>query len=70
MIVYGSNNLIFHNNFIKNKTQAEDNGDNIWDYNGRGNYWSDYRGKALDRDGIGDTPYYILPNLSNPQFQS
>ncbi len=30
-----------------------------WSYQGRGNYWDDYRGYDLNRDGIGDAPYRI-----------
>jgi len=58
----GSNNLIFHNNFLNNVTQAWDKGRNTWDWNGRGNYWSDYDGIDVNGDGIGDTPYYIPSN--------
>lgn len=59
-------NMIFHNDFIRNKYQAVDNATgipapNLWDdgYPSGGNYWSDYSGKDEDGDGIGDVPYRI-----------
>ena len=61
--VYG--NIIYHNDFIDNKAQAFAHNPvtNIWD-NGpstpqTGNYWSDYKGKDANNDGVGDTPYII-----------
>lgn len=36
--------------------------DNRWYRDGRGNYWSDYRGKDLNKDGTGDTPYELVPD--------
>lgn len=36
--------------------------DNRWYRDGRGNYWSDYRGPDLNKDGIGDTPYELVPD--------
>jgi len=56
-------NLFYQNEFIDNATQAIDNGqNNIWDHNGKGNFWSDYTGVDANDDGIGDTPYTIMPN--------
>jgi hypothetical protein len=56
-------NLFCQNDFIDNATQAIDNGqNNTWDHDGKGNFWSDYTGIDANVDGIGDTPYTILPN--------
>lgn len=54
------NNLVHHNNFIRNAQNSFDEvGTNLWDYSGEGNYWSDYKGKDGNWDGIGDTRYEI-----------
>jgi len=61
-IYESSGNLISHNNLINNQRQID-----LWDVNATwddgypygGNYWSDYNGKDIDGDGIGDTPYII-----------
>ncbi|UCE73610.1 MAG: right-handed parallel beta-helix repeat-containing protein [Methanomassiliicoccales archaeon] len=65
---FSENNLFYHNNFIDNTVQAQDDapGDNDWHHPTllEGNYWSDYTGvddgsgvgKHADQgDGIGDT---------------
>ena len=53
------NNLIYHNNFIRNTISAYDNSThNFWNASA-GNYYSDYRGTDGDGDGIGDQPYVI-----------
>ena len=51
-----NNNTIYHNNFVDNKDQVYSyNSSNTWDNGAEGNYWSDYTGRDLDGDGIGDT---------------
>jgi parallel beta-helix repeat protein len=67
--------FFYHNNFLNNTVQAEDDSSysdiHYWDdgYPSGGNYWSDYNGSDLysgpgqnesGSDGIGDTPYHIL----------
>jgi parallel beta-helix repeat protein len=55
----GTNNIIYHNNFIanQNQTQMYSSHRNIWNNSYEGNYWSDYNGTDFDRYGIGGTPY-------------
>jgi parallel beta-helix repeat protein len=58
----GQNNLIYHNNFMRNTYQAFDLiAGNMWDdgHPSGGNYWDDYNGIDEDEDGIGETPYPI-----------
>lgn len=51
-------NLFYLNNFTDNGENAQDNGTcNFWNNDTIGNYWSNYTGKDLNDDGIGDTPY-------------
>ena len=58
----GNNNLLYMNNFVENKINAEDQGNNNrWDNGSIGNYWDDYEGQDLNGDGIGDTPYDVPP---------
>lgn len=57
------NNLIYKNSFIACGFPAKDEGlNNRWHYEGQGNYWSDYRGLDLNKDGFGDTPYELVPD--------
>ena len=51
-----NNNTIYHNKFIDNPEQVYSyNSTNKWDNGAEGNYWSDYKGKDQNGDGIGDT---------------
>ena len=58
-----SNNVFYHNNLAGNteSVHSATAGPNTWDsgYPSGGNYWSDYSGRDVDHDGIGDTPYIV-----------
>ena len=61
-----NNNLLYHNDLIKNNENAIAIHNNTWDndYPSGGNYWSDYTGEDIDGDGIGDT-HYPIPGGDN-----
>jgi len=59
------NNTFYHNNFVDNSNQAQSFAlTTKWDNGTEGSYWSDYMGKDLNSDGIGDTdiPHLDLDN--------
>ena len=62
---FAPNNTIYHNNFINNTNNANnEEGYNIWDDGKYGNYWSDYKerypkAKRIWLKGIWNTPYEI-----------
>jgi parallel beta-helix repeat protein len=60
---FSSSNTFYHNNFISNSqgAYAGSGSGNTWYNNLQGNHWSDYKGKDLNGDGIGDTAYPIAP---------
>jgi parallel beta-helix repeat protein len=62
----GNGSFVYRNNFVGNSVQARSLGVslNVWDYEGLGNFWSDYRDTYLnaseaDSSGVWDTPYVI-----------
>jgi len=64
MAAMSQENVITGNSFLGNGLAAYDPEHwNTW-YEGKsGNYWSDYQGADLNKDGIGDEPYYPLEDL-------
>ena len=51
-----NNNTIYHNNLINNPEHVySHNSSNAWDNGAEGNYWSDYKGRDQNGDGMGDT---------------
>lgn len=58
--LYSHNNVFYHNNFVNNLYHVyAKNTTNIWSLNGEGNYWDNYKGGDINKDGIGDVPYSI-----------
>jgi parallel beta-helix repeat protein len=68
-----SNNIIYHNSFIKNDVQAYDDSFNspfsinTWDDGYLGNYWSDYKAKYPSAVQMGDSGVYNIPYVIDAQ---
>ena len=60
-------NVIIHNNFIKNSINVEQprnsSFSNVWDNGMEGNFWSDYKGFDVDKNGVGDVSYIVDERL-------
>jgi parallel beta-helix repeat protein len=78
-ISQATGNFLFHNNFMRNRHNAYDDGTNVWDdgYPSGGNYWDDYTGvdqmhgllqNQLGSDGIGDTPYTVPSGINKDRY--
>lgn len=77
--LHSSSSNTIYNNYFNNTNNAYDDGNNIWNITKTagtniigglwlgGNNWSDYAGKDLNGDGLGDTllPYNSLNNITN-----
>ncbi len=50
-------NVFIKNHLTNNTPNAHDLGSDSWDYNGSGNYWSDYNNVDRDHNGVGDVVY-------------
>lgn len=71
-----SGNFIYHNNFVDNAHGVWAwKSVNVWNGSVEGNYWSEYFGQDLDRDGVGDSPCVVCENnadnhpLMNPYLR-
>lgn len=55
----GEGTAVWNNNILENKLQVRyvGTGGLEWSRDGVGNYWSNYQGWDLDRNGVGDKPY-------------
>ena len=68
-MIGSSSNKFHHNNFLDNTKQVQDDATNKFDDGSSGNFWSDYKGFDLNKDGKGDVPYVIgLSDRDNHPF--
>ena len=71
-VIAGSkDNRVYGNNFVDNPTQVRFSWSKpiLWDHAGRGNYWSDYLGWDMNRDGLGDKTYHASNRLDQLLFR-
>lgn len=57
LMANSTNNTFTHNNFIANSFEVSTNSRMNYSNNFDKNYWSEYEGYDLDRDGVGDVPH-------------
>ncbi len=61
-------NLLVSNAFVDNLHNAHSVDVNMWDKDGRGNYWSDFQAIDATNDGIWDSPYVIRSEGDQDNF--
>jgi parallel beta-helix repeat protein len=68
-LIGSKNNKFHYNNFLDNTKQVQDDASNKFDDGTSGNFWSEYVGFDLNKDGKGDLPYVIsLSDRDNHPF--
>lgn len=72
-IMSASRGYFSANSFVENTVQAVTDGpvpNLVWTLDGRGNFWSNYRGYDADGDGIGDVPFVQGGSIANTLTRS
>ncbi len=64
IFISGYHNKIYSNNFISNNINAFCYGWHIWNTREGGNYWDNYRGFDINKDGAGEIPYHIRTDIT------
>ena len=59
-----ASNIIYHNNFINNDEHVHVHMMPGGHFEWNGNYWDDYEGLDINRDGIGDSSYIIVADYN------
>ncbi len=62
-ITRSGSNRLYQNTFNSAKNANDYSGFNVWE----NNYFSDYTGQDIDKDGIGDTPYFKISTNAGSQ---
>jgi nitrous oxidase accessory protein len=64
-------NRVHGNNFVANPVQIRFTWSRAirWDHEGRGNYWSDYLGWDMNRDGLGDRVHHASNRIDMLMFR-
>jgi nitrous oxidase accessory protein NosD len=61
--------LVYLNTFKNNSVwHGYDLFHNKWDNGSVGNFWDDYIGNDIDKDGIGNSPYNITGGVSQDNY--